>query len=201
LKAFFPLFNLVVDRWEQLFPEIEDENLAAVWTRFKSKEPISREEFQMIFKIIGPYMKFEDLDLDTLKLLCNYMRIPTFFGFHPIILTRRLKKLMKFLEKDDKMIASEGPYTGIIRMFEGELRNAANERGLKVIGSSSVELRRDLFFWVQMSLSKEYVPAALLYFAAFRVHGKILPHETAVASEAVVPQFYKRSTSSSNTTQ
>eukprot|EP00475_Leptophrys_vorax_P001364 TRINITY_DN10724_c0_g1_i1.p1 TRINITY_DN10724_c0_g1~~TRINITY_DN10724_c0_g1_i1.p1 ORF type:complete len:439 (-),score=94.48 TRINITY_DN10724_c0_g1_i1:26-1291(-) len=194
VKLFSILFDTVVRIGEHHFGDLEDEEFQAVWSRFKSREAITREEFESVFKVIGPYMRFEDLDLDTLKALCSYVGISSAIGFHPLILIRRLNKFMTFIQKDDKLIAEAGAYVGIIRMFDTEVRQAGHERGLKVIGASSEELRRDLFFWVQMSLSQEYVSTALLYFAAFRVHGKIVPRRTPVASSPLVPSYYRKFT-------
>ncbi|OLY82040.1 LETM1 domain-containing protein mdm28, mitochondrial [Smittium mucronatum] len=136
--------NAKIDKVEDLLASIRS-----------SGEKVSTEEVLQLVSIFGDEMTLDNLTRPQLVSICRYLDIQSFGTDN--YLKYQIRKRMKYIRADDKVIDSEG----IDTLTVTELQAACMARGIKSIGSSPAKMRSDLELWIELHL-KQNTPSVIL---------------------------------------
>lgn len=141
---------------------------------------VSNEEILGFAKLFNDELTLDNISRPRLVNMCKYMGI-TPYGTD-LYLRFMLRKRLKSIKKDDKLIQAEG----VESLSEDELREDCRERGM--LGLHSVEeMRQQLRDWLDLSLNHSVPSSLLILSRAFTVTGKLKPEEAVLATLSSLP--------------
>lgn len=141
---------------------------------------VSNEEILGFAKLFNDEFTLDNISRPRLVNMCKYMGI-TPYGTDSY-LRFMLRKRLKSIKKDDKLIQAEG----VESLSEDELREDCRERGM--LGFHSVEeMRQQLRDWLDLSLNHSVPSSLLILSRAFTVTGKLKPEEAVLATLSSLP--------------
>lgn len=141
---------------------------------------VSNEEILGFAKLFNDELTLDNISRPRLVNMCKYMGI-TPYGTDSY-LRFMLRKRLKSIKKDDKLIQAEG----VESLSEDELREDCRERGM--LGFHSVEeMRQQLRDWLDLSLNHSVPSSLLILSRAFTVTGKLKPEEAVLATLSSLP--------------
>ncbi|KAL8104485.1 uncharacterized protein LOC141677624 [Apium graveolens] len=141
---------------------------------------VSNEEILGFAKLFNDELTLDNISRPRLVNMCKYMGI-TPYGTDAY-LRFMLRKRLKSIKKDDKLIQAEG----VESLSEEELREDCRERGM--LGYNSVEeMRQQLRDWLDLSLNHSMPSSLLILSRAFTVTGKLKPEEAVLATLSSLP--------------
>ncbi|OMJ30241.1 LETM1 domain-containing protein mdm28, mitochondrial [Smittium culicis] len=120
-----------------------------------SGEKVHTEEIVQLVSIFSDDLTLDNLTRPQLVSICRYLDIQSFGTDN--LLKYQVRKRMKYIRADDKVIDNEG----IDTLTVPELQAACIARGIRTIGSSPVKMRTDLENWIQLHL-KQNTPSVIL---------------------------------------
>ncbi|GAB2277146.1 hypothetical protein Dimus_011853 [Dionaea muscipula] len=156
------------------------EDLDEFINKVRRGAPVSNEEILGFAKLFNDELTLDSISRPRLVNMCKYMGIRP-YGTDSY-LRFMLRKRLREIKEDDKMIKSEG----LESLSEQELRQACRDRGL--LGLLSVEeMRQQLRDWLDLSLNRSLPSSLLILSRAFNVSGKVKPEEAVQATLSSLP--------------
>ncbi|KAL0287578.1 UNVERIFIED_CONTAM: Mitochondrial proton/calcium exchanger protein [Sesamum angustifolium] len=156
------------------------EDLDEFMNKVRTGAHVSNEDILGFAKLFNDELTLDNISRPRLMTMCKYMGISPYGT--DAYLRYMLRKRLKKIKDDDKMIQAEG----IESLSEEELRQACRERGL--LGLLSVdEMRKQLQDWLDLSLNYSVPSSLLILSRAFTVSGKVKPEEAVQATLLSLP--------------
>lgn len=168
LKLRLELASFLGDMWSTMYEMNSPKGalMNSVLQKMRHGERVSKETIVEMAKEFSDDLTLENLSKENLSLLCRYMGI-TPYGSDPILRFRVAQKLNS-IKKDDEEIFKEG----IDSLSIPELKQAVRDRGMRTIGVSTQQLRKNLRDWLELSLKYQIPPALLVLSSAFNLSNK-----------------------------
>lgn len=132
-----------------------------------SGEQAPTEDIIKIAKKFEDQLTLSSLSRPQLVSMCKYMNINA-FGTDPF-LRQQITNHLTELKKDDRLIAAEG----VDSLTIPELQQAAQARGIRIIGTSPARLRSDLNQWIELNLNQQIPSSLLILSRAFVISERI----------------------------
>ncbi|XVE90699.1 hypothetical protein DITRI_Ditri20bG0097900 [Diplodiscus trichospermus] len=156
------------------------EDLDEFMNKVRTGAGVSNDEILGFAKLFNDELTLDNISRPRLVNMCKYMGISPYGT--DAYLRYMLRKRLKEIKNDDKMIQAEG----VESLSEAELRQACRDRGL--LGLLSVEeMRQQLRDWVDLSLNHSVPSSLLILSRAFSVSGKVRPEEAVQATLSSLP--------------
>lgn len=156
------------------------EDLDEFMNKVRTGAGVSNDEILGFAKLFNDELTLDNISRPRLVNMCKYMGISPYGT--DAYLRYMLRKRLKEIKTDDKMIQAEG----VESLSEAELRQACRDRGL--LGLLSVEeMRQQLRDWLDLSLNHSVPSSLLILSRAFSVSGKVRPEEAVQATLSSLP--------------
>ncbi|GAV83933.1 LETM1 domain-containing protein [Cephalotus follicularis] len=156
------------------------EDLDEFMNKVRTGASVSNEEILGFAQLFNDELTLDNISRPRLVNMCKYMGISPYGT--DAYLRYMLRKRLREIKNDDKMIQSEG----LESLSEAELRQACRDRGL--LGLLSVdEMRQQLRDWLDLSLNHSVPSSLLILSRAFSVSGKVRPEEAVQATLSSLP--------------
>ncbi|KAL4590954.1 hypothetical protein LXL04_003901 [Taraxacum kok-saghyz] len=149
--------------------------------RARTGAVVSNEDILGFAKLFNDELTLDNISRPRLVNMCKYMGIQPYGT--DAYLRYMLRKRLRWIKSDDKMIEAEG---GVDALTEEELREDCRERGM--LGLRTVdEMRHQLRDWLDLSLNHKVPSSLLILSRSFTMSGKLRPEEVVRAALSSLP--------------
>ncbi|KAI3493595.1 hypothetical protein L1887_40797 [Cichorium endivia] len=157
------------------------EDLDEFLSKARTGGVVSNEEILGFAKLFNDELTLDNVSRPRLVNMCKYMGIQPYGT--DAYLRYMLRKRLRWIKSDDKMIEAEG---GVDSLTDDELREDCRERGM--LGLLTVEeMRQQLRDWLDLSLNHSVPSSLLILSRSFTVSGKLRPEEVVRAALSSLP--------------
>ncbi|CAI9288165.1 unnamed protein product [Lactuca saligna] len=157
------------------------EDLDEFLSKARTGAVVSNEEILGFAKLFNDELTLDNISRPRLVNMCKYMGIQPYGT--DAYLRYMLRKRLRWIKSDDKMIEAEG---GVDALTDDEVREDCRERGM--VGLLTVEeMRYQLRDWLDLSLNHSVPSSLLILSRSFTVSGKLKPEEVVRAALSSLP--------------
>lgn len=146
-----------------------------------SGEQATSEEIMRFSKLFEDEITLDSLSRQQLIAICKVLEVTSLGTSNFLRFQLRMK--LRSLAADDRMIEREG----IDSLNTTELQSASRSRGMRAYGLSDVQLRSQLYEWINLSLNEKVPPSLLLLSRAMMLPENVPTAEKLKASISSLP--------------